>query len=105
MSKIAELEDQFHAAMVDLYIRAKKELGYVGARYLQMVSGRGGLEAAKALLASPHAQDGLARLWEGGRLDLSLEALVIKEPWRELFTAAEIAAAELRLRELEYTPE
>jgi hypothetical protein len=102
MSDVAGLDERFHIAMVDLYARAKKELGYVGARYLQMTMDRGAVEAAKALLGSPHAQDGLTRLWEERRLDLSLEALVIKEPWRQLFTRSELEEAERRLREMGY---
>jgi len=47
----------------------------------------------------------LTRLWEEQRLDLSLEALVIKEPWRQLFTRSELKEAERRLRELGYPVE
>jgi hypothetical protein len=33
-----------------------------------------------------------------------MEALVIGDPWRQLFTAEEISAAERRLQELDYAP-
>lgn len=102
MSSMAELEERFHLAAVDLYNRAKREFGYNGARYLQRVHELGGVDAAKELLASPDMQSGLMRLWEEKRLDLSIEALVVVEPWRELFSSDQIAAAERNLRSLEY---
>ena len=102
MTSLAELEERFHLAAVDLYNRAKREFGYAGARYLQRVHELGGVDAARELLASPDMQSGLMRLWEEGRLDLSIEALVVVEPWTELFSSSEVAKAEKNLRDLEY---
>ena len=94
------LEDQFHNEMVRIY-HAATEFGYYPNYFIQMVSERGGLEAAKHLLNS-EPSTGFARLWEERRLDLSVEALVLQKPWTSLFTCGELAIAESRLRELGY---
>ena len=39
------------------------------------------------LLHAPGFSDGFTALWEHGRLDLTMEARVIREPWSSLFTA------------------
>ena len=87
------LEQQFHQKMVDIYQRAASECNYRPIRFLQMVTERGGLGAAKALLHASRPAEGLRILWEHQRLDLSVEALVCEEPWSALFTKEEIVKA------------
>jgi hypothetical protein len=98
-----EVEKRFHEEMVNIYQRAKKECNYNATRFLQMVTELGSLQAAKALLHAPNLSDGFAALWELGRLDLSMEALVLRSPWRTLFTDDELATASKRLRDLDYS--
>jgi hypothetical protein len=100
MSK--NLEPAFHAAMVGIYEMAKAECYYNATRFLQLVNEHGGLHAARTLLHSGGFSDGLTRLWQEGRLDISMEALVLKDPWRSLFTTEELAIADKRLRDLGY---
>lgn len=95
-------EDAFHHKMVEIYERAKSECHYNASRFYQMVQTEGGLLTAKKLLASNLHPDGLTRLWELKRLDISMEALVIKEPWCQLFTSEELAIARKRLKALGY---
>ena len=92
------LEDQFHSEMVRIY-REAADFGYYANYFLRMVSEYGGLTAAKRLLNSDPS-DGFVRLWEEGRLDLSVEALAIQEPWNALFTDAELNEATKRLEDL-----
>jgi hypothetical protein len=97
------LEQQFHAAMVDIYTRAKSECKYNSTYFIRMVSDYGGLEAAKRLLRSGDlVQSGFTALWECGCLHLSMEALVLKPEFRQLFTEEELMVAEKRLREYGY---
>ena len=98
-----DIETAFHKGMLDIYERAKRECNYTATRFLQMVIDDGGLAAAKRLLASDGFSEGLTRLWEEGRLDISMEALVLRDPWRKLFTFEELAVAQRRLNELGYT--
>jgi hypothetical protein len=97
------LEQKFHAAMVDIYNRAKLECKYNATYFIRMVSNHGGLETAKRLLRSGDlVQSGFITLWECGCLHLSIEALVLKPEFRQLFTEEELMIAENRLREHDY---
>lgn len=98
-------EKRFHQAMIDIYHRAKDEAGYNATRYLQMVANNGGVETAKQLINSDTPGDGYTKLCMQGRLDLTVEALVVEnEQWHSLFDQAEIEKARQRLKEYEYTP-
>ena len=57
------------------------------------------LVAAKRVLNDPKMPSGFATLWEKGRLDLTVEAQVIKLPWCRLFEAEELRKACKRLEE------
>ena len=92
-----KLEERFHQQMLNVYRRAKDECGYTANRFHQMVEEQGGLQTAKALLASKRIPDGFAQLYMLGRLDISMENLVLQEPWANLFTDTELAVARRRL--------
>jgi len=97
-----ELESKFEAEMLRLYEEAKK-LGYNATRFLQMFRRFGGVATAKKLLANEdYIQEGIIKLCELGRLDLSAEALVSKPEYKDLFTETELATARKRLKELDY---
>ena len=96
-------EGRFHQEMLRICEEAK-EFGY-NPRYLQkMVMDEGGRGAAKRLLRrGVEPTYGLVRLRHAGRLDISVEALVLREPsWSALFTHEELAEARRRLDELGY---
>ena len=97
------LEDRFHRAMLNIY-DAAAELGYRPSFFRQMVCQLGGVAAAKRLLSASTAQSGLTRLWELDRLDISMEALVVQERWKPLFTDAERQSARDRLNAYGYEP-
>lgn len=92
------LPAEFHRAMVDIYEDAKNDLSYVATRFIQMVSERGGLEAARQLLHAGNVSEGFTTLWERRRLDLSVEAHVLEPRFRALFTDEELEIARSRLR-------
>ena len=94
----ARLEEMFYAKMLQLYDEQRRVMR-APVRFLNMVQNHGVLEAARRLLASSSVGDGFVALWEVGRLDLSVEALVLQEPWRALFTEEELAVARQRLEE------
>jgi len=96
---------EFHAAMARIYTRAKSEAGYNATRYLQMVSEMGGFATARQLLDAPGVSDGFTHLWERGRLDLTVEALVLQPDWRGLFTSGEVGIARDRLTSYGYEVE
>jgi hypothetical protein len=98
---ITTLEKQFHEKALAVYENGKKATGYRGTRYLQKVRKDGGLAAAKSWLKKRSGNDaptgGFLKLVDLGRLDLSLEAIVITEPWSGLFTEEELQVARNRL--------
>jgi hypothetical protein len=86
-----------HFAMVQLYSRARDEAGYSASAFLQQLRQRGGIEVARHVLASSGVTAGFRRLHELGRLDLTVEALVLRDEFASLFSADELAMARERL--------
>lgn len=97
-----DLAAEFERAMIGIYQRAKKECGYNATRFLQMVYEQKALPAAKRLLAKGGTSDGFTELWKCGRLDLTVEALVVSERFSSLFTEEERKVADERLLALGY---
>jgi len=88
-----------------IYRRAKSEAKYNATRYLHMLDALGGLETAHILINSSAVSEGYTALWERGRLDLTVEALIWENPeYHELFTEDEIRIAKKRLIEYRYAP-
>lgn len=100
------LEEQFHDKTLEIYELGKKRIGYNAARFLQKVRRDGGVQAAKSWLNQKSINKpptgGFLKLVEAGRLDISLEALVLRDPWRSLFTDEELQVAKYRLKEYGY---
>jgi hypothetical protein len=100
-----DLAKQFDATMFEIYRRAKLEADYSATIFLRMIGDRGGLATAKYLINSPTPSDGYTQLYQRGRLDLTVEAMVVENPkWHELFTREEVAAASRRLQRYGYRP-
>ncbi len=99
------LSKQFDAAMFDIYRRAESEAGYNATIFLGMLNDRGGLSTAKYLINSAKPSDGYTNLYERGRLDLTVEAMVVENAkWHALFTSDELHKARRRLMAYNYTP-
>lgn len=99
------LEKQFDQAMFEIYHKAKTEANYTATVFLRMLSDRGGLSTAKYLVNSDKPSDGYTNLYERGRLDLTVEAMIIEnEKWHELFSEDELKKAKRRLRQYGYSP-
>lgn len=94
-------EEAFHDAMKGVYEKAKA-IGYNPTIFIQMVANDGGLAAAKQLLAADKPSQGFTELWERGRLDLTVEALVLRPEFSPLFTRSELRTARRRLEEFGY---
>ena len=99
----SDVEKRFDNAMFEIYRRAKAEAGYNATRYFQMLTDHRGLETARILLHAGTVSDGYAALWERGRLDLTVEALIYDHPeYHPLFTEEEREIARRRLQEYKY---
>lgn len=102
---MVSLDLRFHQAMVNAYTQAKRDCGYNATRFLRMIATQGGVGAARSLLASGAASTGFSELWQHGRLDLSLEAHVVRPEYAALFSEAEREIAMRRLEEHGYAVE
>jgi hypothetical protein len=98
------LRNQFHLDLIRAADRLKKEVGYNPTRFLQMVGEYGAVETAKRLLERDEYSEGFATLWEKGRLELSVEAFVLRPEYEPLFTETERRTAQRRLREVGFDP-
>lgn len=98
-------EAAFHRAMMNLYERSKKEIHYNATYFLRMLDDHGGVETAHRLL-EPHSavSDGFTTLVLEKRLDLSVEATVLKPEFQPLFTQDELDEARRRLAPYDWPP-
>ena len=89
--------------LLRIYQRAHSEANYTATRFLHMLHEHGGLETARILLHSANVSEGYTALWERGRLDLTVEAVIHDNPkWYPLFTQDQLAICRDRLKEYRY---
>lgn len=110
---VSALERQFHDDMLAIFRLAGEatrrprpdgtvERGYWASYFLRAVRHHGGLAYAHQLLQQEGATDGFQRLTEEGRLDLTMEALVLKPEYADLFSDEERRIAAHRLAQAGY---
>jgi hypothetical protein len=93
----------FDQAMFNIYDRAKKEAGYNASIFLRMLTENGGIQTARTLINATKPSDGYTALYEKGRLDLTVEAMVLENQiWHELFTQVELDRSRTRLQQYGY---
>ena len=98
-----QIDIEFYEAMLDIYRRAKREAKYNAQRFLQKVVDHGGIEAARMLIHADTVSDGYTALWERGRLDLTVEAMIVESPkFHSLFTEDEMGICSRRLADYGY---
>jgi len=95
-------EKLFNKAMKDIGMRAKDECGYDVTVFFKMLSEKGGVSVAKSLVVLPGFSYMFANLAAWGRLDLSIEALVVNDDYKELFNDHERYVCRKRLEESGY---
>ncbi|HSI40626.1 MAG TPA: hypothetical protein VLA00_08795 [Xanthobacteraceae bacterium] len=102
---MTDLPSPFDLEMLKIYQRAKLEAKYTATAFFGMLSKRGGLATAKYLINSEKISDGYTALHERGRLDLTVEAVVVENTkWHSLFSEVELDICRNRLKKYEYTP-
>jgi hypothetical protein len=75
-------------------------LGYHPTVFIDMLERYDGVQLAKRLIAASEIQSGLTRLATLGRLDLSMEYMMLEPEFASLFTKGELDAARWRLGQL-----
>jgi hypothetical protein len=94
------LLDGFNTAMLNIYEAAKQlKPPYSAPRFLRMVHEHGGKETADRLLATGDPSEGFTKLFLRGKdnLRISVEYVVLQNPWRALFEPDQLAVARKRL--------
>ncbi|WP_319479730.1 hypothetical protein [uncultured Draconibacterium sp.] len=95
--------EEFNQAMYEIYKHAKSEVKYNANRYLRMLDKHGGLETARILLNASSVSEGYITLWEKGRIDLTMEALIYNNPrYYILFSEQELTIVTKRLKDYGY---
>jgi len=98
------LEDDFTREMWRLYEEPKSfRPPYDAGYFRKLLSEQKAVAVARDLVLDPRPSEGLARLSLARRLDLSVEATVLRARWNSLFTPDVLEAARKKLRTLEYT--
>ena len=98
-----ELITAFDEQMLQIYQRALSEAGYKATRFLQMLHEHRGLVTARILLHSATVSEGYTALYQRGRSDLTVEAVIYDNlRWHALFSEEELAICTKRLKEYEY---
>jgi len=94
---MSELEMRF-AGRLRNTIAESTALGYYPSRFEQMLNASSGLAVARKLVASGDIQYGLEELVKLGRSDLTMEAIMLEDEFRALFTTGQLEAAAWRLQ-------
>jgi 5-methylcytosine-specific restriction enzyme A len=79
-----------------------RTLSYTPSYFVQMIDDRGALGACRKLIDDNNPSEGFTKLWELGRMDLTVEAVALRPPYKALFTQVERLKARRRLEEYGY---
>src|SRR3989338_8771401 len=103
-----ELENDFSSEMYFIYEEAKRQYGYNGTRFYQMLNTHGALRTAKICLNSKDMWGVFTGLFlkypDHNIFELTVEAVALKQKYQELFEPEELKRARERLESVEYFP-
>lgn len=102
MSEINYLKNKFNTDVLHIIEECKK-IGYVPTRFIQMLQQHknDAYEIVPALV-NKKITSGLETLWQKGRLDLSIEAIIIKAEYKTLFSQDLINMCKKKLEAYHY---
>ncbi|ONI46748.1 hypothetical protein AN644_02630 [Candidatus Epulonipiscium fishelsonii] len=98
------LKQKFNKEVINTYKRIATEVKYKSSGLLTQINKYGGYEASlKYIMTDANTMD-FSVLWEYQRLDLSIEALILKEDYKSLFPDYILEFCKNRLKEYNYAP-
>lgn len=102
MAEIDYLKNKFNDEVLPA-VEESKKIGYIPTRFIQMLQQQGNdaYEVVQRLVAK-EATSGLERLWGKGRLDLSMEALIAKPAYKDLFSKEILDICNKKLKKYGY---
>jgi hypothetical protein len=98
------LERKLYGRMKDAIQICKRKLHWYPTAANQMICDYGPVEAARRMVLTAGGTAGFARCWEAGRLELSVEAIILGEEFRPLFDEEVLAKAHNRLEQARSSP-
>ncbi len=100
--QINNLRNKFNLEVLQS-VEESKKIGYVPTRFIQMLqqSGNNAHQVVQQLVLK-ESTTGLEKLWEKGRLDLSMEAIMIKPQYTELFSEELLNICKKKLQKYGY---
>jgi len=102
MTMTAAEDESFTAFLRDKAAEAYRDIKYKPNDFLKMLGSIGGYRAAVSLLSKGTPSEGFKKLWIEGRLDLSVEAVILESRWAKFFDQQLLSLAEDRLVKAEY---
>jgi hypothetical protein len=96
---ITDQAAHFEADLRALFPEWRRAVQLGQGRIPQMIAKRRAVGAAQQLLMRPDLSPGFIRLRDGGRLDLTVERLVLRPEYGSLFSAEQRAVARRKLVE------
>ena len=96
------LQNKFNNEVMEA-IEESKKIGYNPSRFIQMLhqAGNNAYEVVQRLVTK-EVSTGLEKLWEKGRLELSMEAIIVKPEYQELFSPEIISICTKKLKKFGY---
>ena len=96
------LENKLRREFLNAVNICKNQYGYNPTRFLQMLEKYGPVDTAVSLVMDPKLHDGFTKMWEFKRLDLTVEAIIRRSPYNQLFSYEVIERARKKLERLGY---
>ena len=96
---MSQLETKFEARIQEALVECHR-LGYHPSDFEGMLSSASATRVAKKLVTSGELQSGLKKLAQLGRLDLSVESIMLEPQFRTLFAKQLRDAAQWRLNQI-----
>ena len=93
------LQNKFNEEVLEAIEKSKK-LGYVPTRFIQMLQQENYTVVQR--LVVKEVSTGLEKLWSKGHLELSMEAIMIKPEYKDLFSEEIIKVCEKKLKQFGY---
>ena len=96
------LQNKFNQEVFEA-VEESKKIGYIPTRFIQMLqqANNNAVEVVQRLVIK-EATSGLEKLWEKGRLELSMEAIMIKPEYNELFSTEIVDVCKKKLKKFGY---
>ncbi|OON98768.1 MAG: hypothetical protein ATN35_00725 [Epulopiscium sp. Nele67-Bin004] len=99
-----DLKQLFSQEMLNLYKKISKEVKYKSSALLTQIQKYGGYEAALKYVSTDSNTIDFGMLWEAQRLDLSIEALLIKDKYVDIVPEDVRNFCDSRLKKYNYAP-